>query len=67
MQVATRKPANIFIVGRLYAGLERIGRLLMLIRGRDEKSFSNVFVSISGMLVCLGRKSWSICHTVGGN
>ena len=54
MQVATRKPANIFIVGRLYAGLERIGRLFMLVGGRDEKSFSNVFVSISSMLVCLG-------------
>jgi hypothetical protein len=32
----------------------------MLVGGGDEKSFSDVFVSIGRMLVCLHRKSWLI-------
>jgi len=58
MQVA--KHADIFIVGRLYTGLKCIRRLLMLVGSGNEKSLSDVFVSIGRMLVCLRRKSWLI-------
>ena len=51
MQVA--KHADIFIVRRLYAGLKGIRGLLVLVGSGNEKSFSDVFVSIGRMLVCL--------------
>lgn len=47
---------DIFIVGRLYAGLKRIRGLLMLVSGRDEKAFRGEFVSIGRMLMCLRYK-----------
>jgi hypothetical protein len=66
MQMQVTKYADIFIVGRLYAGLKSIRGLLMLVGSGNKKSFSGVFVSISRMLVCLRRKNWLIrSHSLG--
>jgi hypothetical protein len=60
MQMQEEKGAYIFIIGRLYTGLKCIRRLLMLVGSGNEKTLSDVFVSIGRMLVCLRGKSWSI-------
>lgn len=50
------KLANIFVIRCLYTGLKCICRLLMLVGSRNEKPFSDVFVSVGRMLVCLRYK-----------
>lgn len=47
---------DIFIVGQLYTRLKCVCRLLMLLRGRDKEAFSDEFVSIIRMPMCLRYK-----------
>jgi hypothetical protein len=48
--------ADIFIVGNLYTGLKCVCGLLMLFSSRDKEAFSDEFVSMSRMLMCLRYK-----------
>jgi hypothetical protein len=48
--------ADIFIVGQLYTGLKCVCGLLMLFSGRDKEAFSDEFVSIIRMPMCLRYK-----------
>lgn len=48
--------ADIFIVGQLYTGLKCVCGLLMLLSGRDKEAFSDEFVSIIRMPMCLRYK-----------